>query len=198
MTGANSGAFASLAGLEAAMETGSDLAIDLAVKRVLMGHALMASFGGVPLFYMGDELGLTNDYSFKDEPAHAHDNRWMHRPKMDWATVNGIEKADNAQGWIWRGTRHIIARRKKVAAFAATNPTDILQFGHERVFGFARRGDAQTIVCLLNFTEVNQSVSAEAVSRAGAVRFHDLLADKPVDTSTGQVFVPPYAALWIA
>ena len=117
---------------------------------------------------------------------------------MDWTAVAAIEKADNAQGRIWRGTRHIIARRKIVGAFAATHPTDILQFGHERVFAFARRGDAQTVICLFNFTEVTQSVSAEAVSRAGAVRFHDLLADVPVDTSTGQVVLPPYAAMWIA
>ena len=64
----------------------------------------------------------------------------------------------------------------------------------------ASRGGAmhRRLSALFNFTEVNQSVSAEAVSRAGAVRFHDLLADKPVDTTTGQVFLPPYAALWIA
>ncbi|MGL4491068.1 MAG: alpha-amylase family protein, partial [Rhizobiaceae bacterium] len=39
----NSGSFASLAGLEAALETGSQSLIEFAVNRVLMGHALMAS-----------------------------------------------------------------------------------------------------------------------------------------------------------
>ncbi|MGL4488063.1 MAG: alpha-glucosidase C-terminal domain-containing protein, partial [Rhizobiaceae bacterium] len=194
----NSGSFASLAGLEAALETGSQSLIEFAVNRVLMGHALMASFGGVPLFYMGDELGLTNDYGFTDEPEHAHDNRWMHRPEMDWAIVKGIAKAQSAHGSIWRGTRHIIENRKTVPAFAATNPVDILQFGNPAVFAFARRGEAQTVVCLFNFTEINQSVSAEAISRAGAVRFHDLLDDAPVDTSTGQVLLAPYSAKWIA
>ena len=56
-----SGSFASLAGLEAALEAGDAAAADLAVQRMLMGHALIASFGGIPLIYMGDELALLND-----------------------------------------------------------------------------------------------------------------------------------------
>ena len=31
---------------------------------MLMGYALMCSFGGIPLLYMGDEVGLLNDYAF--------------------------------------------------------------------------------------------------------------------------------------
>ena len=36
-----------------------------------MGHALIASFGGIPLIYMGDELGMLNDYGYTDYPPHA-------------------------------------------------------------------------------------------------------------------------------
>ena len=81
----NSGSFASLAGLEAALQANDEAAIIIAVERMLIGFALIASFGGLPLLYMGDEIGLFNDYDFADEPAHAHDNRWMHRPNMKWA-----------------------------------------------------------------------------------------------------------------
>ena len=59
-------------------------AIDLAVQRILMGHALIAAFGGIPLIYMGDELAALNDYGYLDNPDHAHDSRWIHRPRMDW------------------------------------------------------------------------------------------------------------------
>ncbi len=79
----NSGTFASLAGLEAAKEAGDVEGITVAIHRILMGHALICSFGGLPLIYMGDEIGLTNDYGFSGKPAHAHDNRWLHRSAMD-------------------------------------------------------------------------------------------------------------------
>ena len=47
-----------------------------------MGHALVASFGGIPLIYMGDEIGLVNDLSFLADPERAADGRWMQRPAM--------------------------------------------------------------------------------------------------------------------
>lgn len=46
----NSGSFASLAGLEAALETGNAEAIDASIQRMLMGVALICSFGG----YLGN------------------------------------------------------------------------------------------------------------------------------------------------
>ena len=42
------------------------------------------AFGGLPLIYMGDELALRNDPAWAEDPAHADDTRWMHRPPMDW------------------------------------------------------------------------------------------------------------------
>ena len=41
-------------------------------------------YGGIPLFYYGDELGTLNDNSYLQDPAKADDNRWTHRPKIDW------------------------------------------------------------------------------------------------------------------
>lgn len=43
------GSFARLAGLEAALETGDRGAIDVAIARIRLSHALIASFGGIPL-----------------------------------------------------------------------------------------------------------------------------------------------------
>src|SRR3954469_22150555 len=79
-----SGTAASLAGLEAALEQGDEPAVELAIRRILLLHAFAFAHGGLPLVYMGDELGLRNDWSYGEEPGHREDNRWMHRPAMDW------------------------------------------------------------------------------------------------------------------
>jgi amylosucrase len=39
-----------------------------AIDRILMGHALIASWGGIPLIYMGDEIALLNDYGYTKVP----------------------------------------------------------------------------------------------------------------------------------
>src|SRR4051812_14665697 len=42
---------------------------ELAVRRILLLHAIAFAHGGLPLIYMGDELGLGNDRSYLDDPA---------------------------------------------------------------------------------------------------------------------------------
>ncbi|MEZ5580397.1 MAG: hypothetical protein R3F40_13870 [Candidatus Competibacteraceae bacterium] len=54
------------------------------MRRVLLLHAMMLAFNGIAMIYMGDELGLLNDPHYLDDPNLADDNRWIHRPRMDW------------------------------------------------------------------------------------------------------------------
>ena len=56
---------------------------------------MILGFGGLPVLWMGDEVGLLNDQGWADEPAHAADNRWVHRPRMPWpvpADTDGIRE----------------------------------------------------------------------------------------------------------
>ena len=84
-----SGSAASLAGLESALALGEPLAVDLAIARLTCAYAMVFGFGGLPLLYMGDELGMLNDHSYLDDPAKSADNRWVHRPAMDWSLAEG-------------------------------------------------------------------------------------------------------------
>ena len=51
------------------------------MRRILLLYAVAFAHGGLPLIYMGDELGLLNDATYLDDPHKADDNRWMHRPR---------------------------------------------------------------------------------------------------------------------
>jgi amylosucrase len=96
-----SGSLASLAGLEEALERGDDEAAALAVRRILMLHHLILTFGGIPLIYMGDEIGLRNDPAYAEDPDLAGDNRWLHRPRMDWTAAARRADPDSIEGWIF-------------------------------------------------------------------------------------------------
>jgi amylosucrase len=82
-----SGMAASLCGIDAALESGDPGELTAAIRRLESLYAVALSFGGIPLIYMGDELALCNDSGWDQDPAHRHDNRWMHRPVMDWAAA---------------------------------------------------------------------------------------------------------------
>ena len=193
----NSGSFASLAGLEAALDAKDDAAAETAVQRMLMGVALICSFGGLPLLYMGDEIGLLNDYSFTKVKEHAHDNRWLHRPKMDWKAVARARKGEGPQGKLFVGVKHIIARRKAVPHIAADVPTRIINLGNPALFCFARPSDDGTMLGLFNFTEKWTSISADQLRGLGITRFRDLLGEGDVPSPNGAVAVAPYGRLWL-
>lgn len=78
-----SGSLASLAGLERTLQIGNADEIELAIRRILLLHTVILSIGGIPLIYLGDEVGRLNDYSFRNEQIEAGDSRWVHRPQID-------------------------------------------------------------------------------------------------------------------
>ena len=66
-----SGTCASLAGLEKALNEETAVEVELALRRILLIHGIILTIGGIPLLYLGDEIGQLNDYSYYDDPAKA-------------------------------------------------------------------------------------------------------------------------------
>ena len=190
------GSFASLAGLEDGLESGDPARVQTAVARILLGHALIASFGGIPLIYMGDEIGLMNDASYAEEPDQAGDGRWMHRPRMDWSVVAALDKGGPA-ALIHQGTRAILAARRSTPELAAWVPTRILDLDNPGLFIFERAGDRRSLRCLFNFTETDQVMTAWALQLDPARPYRDLLSGKPLVLQDSAIRLPPYGVLWL-
>ena len=189
-----SGSFASLAGLEKARDAG---AVDLAVQRILMGHALIAGFGGIPLIYMGDELAVLNDYGCLNTPDHAHDSRWIHRPVMDWDVAAKRATDDTPSGRVFRGVKHILARRRATPALHAATPTRVLRTDLTGVFAVARLAPTGTVLCLYNFTENWLHLAQDWAHAQGVTAMHDALSDAAVTAAGGMIALPPYARVWL-
>jgi amylosucrase len=192
-----SGSFASLAGLERAMQANDQAGAEMAVQRMLMGHALIATWGGIPLIYMGDELALTNDHGYLANPDHAHDSRWIHRPKMDWALAEERQSGDTAASRVFWGTRTILSRRKSVPELHAAVPIRVVPSGNDAVLALQRLAPTGTLLALFNFTERWQLLGEGWARMLGASRMHDALSDHPVETHDGQIVLPPYARVWL-
>ena len=56
-----------------------------AVARLLLMYGVVFSSGGIPLIYLGDEVGTLNDPDYINDPGKAGDSRWVHRPARDAA-----------------------------------------------------------------------------------------------------------------
>jgi amylosucrase len=192
-----SGSFASLAGLEKAVAEGDEAGAALAVQRILLGHALIASFGGIPLIYMGDELAALNDYSYRDVPEHAHDSRWIHRPKMDWHAAHFRHSDTGPAGQVFAGTRHILARRKATPALHGGVPVEIADLGQPGLFAFRRIAPTGVLLGLFNMTEGWLHLPEHQARAQGVTHMYDALSEAAVETHHGQIALPPYARVWL-
>ncbi len=193
-----SGTAASLAGLERAQASGDPAAVDEAIARLLCAHALLFGFGGPPLLYMGDELGLLNDRTYTEVSDHADDNRWLHRPAMPWAVAAQRTDPTSVPGRLFAGIGHLVATRARLASMHAAVETTVHETGNSSVLTAVRRHAAGPMVQLYNMSEHWQQVDAGAVTRQGVgPDVLDQLSQARVDVGADTLWLPPYAAWWL-
>ena len=149
------GTTASLLGLEA--EPGP------AVDRILLAHSLAMSTGGVPLVYLGDEVGQLNDPHWRQEPGHGDDARWVHRPRRREADHERRHDLFSVQGRIFGGIRGMIAVRRRTPEFEGTT---LIPFDthNSHVLGYQRPGEHSLVLCLANVSDWSQFVTGETLS----------------------------------
>jgi amylosucrase len=158
-----SGTCASLAGLEKALTEEGPQEVEFAIRRILLIHGVILTVGGIPLLYLGDEIGTLNDYSYRSHPAHQHDSRWVHRPKADPQKYARRNDPSTIEGRIYLGLQELIQLRKSHGVFAC-GPLKVIQTGNEHVLGFIRENGKQRVAVLANFSERTQFVRAEALA----------------------------------
>jgi len=150
-----SGTCASLCGLERALDSGDGKAIEFALRRIELLHALISSLVGIPLIYSGDEIASLNDYSYEEVPEFAADNRWMHRPRLDWEVAARATRGEGNEGRILFFVRRCLRLRRSLPALAQDAPFEVLdsEEGLLAVLRIPRDREADPLLVLANFTE---------------------------------------------
>ena len=192
-----SGAGASLAGLERAQDAADERGVNLALQRLLLLHAVVVGFGGVPLLYMGDELALTNDYSFVEDPSHEADNRWVHRPRMDWARAERRGDPTTVEGRMFAGLRALIEARRKLPHLHAGLESRVRVSPNERVLMLTREHPVGRLVQVYNFSEEPQELPASVFAPYGWPVGVDRITGQRVPLAVDSVMLLPYARLWL-
>jgi amylosucrase len=188
--GRTSGMAASLAGLDVALEGGDPAAIDLAVRRILLLYSVVLSYGGLPLVYMGDEIGLRNDTGYLDDPETAGDNRWLHRPHMDWDAAARRRDPASIEGRLFAGLRTLIAARRERPVLHAAGSVEPFDTGNPHVFGYRRERDGRRFTALASFSELEQAVRSDARDPAAP-------AGRPPRRAGEYLVLPSYGYAWI-
>ena len=192
-----SGTLASLAGLELAQETGDGVLLEMAVRRILLCHALIFGYGGIPLIYMGDELGLPGDHSYLEDPNRRDDNRWMHRPHMDWEKAARRSSPGTVEHAIFSGIRALVEARKRTPHLHAATPVEVVDGLHPHVFSFVRPHPLGPLLALHNFTEEVRYASLQLPRGLGIASPVDRMSGHAPGTLGDDIELSPYEVLWL-
>ncbi len=196
-----SGSLASLAGLEAAISEKDTQKTDQAIDRIVMLHAVILSYGGIPMFYMGDEIGLLNDYSYMEDAAKKGDNRWIHRPRMNWEKADNRHNDKTIEARLFSRLRHLVQVRKETTVFADENNTYLMDVGNEHILAYSRYGQKDKIICVFNLNDHDEWFSLDVLRREGLKPENglmDLATGFTVDQPYQQVKLRPHEFHWIA
>jgi len=160
-----SGTCASLAGLEKALREEGPKEVELAIKRIALLYDMIMTLGGIPLIYLGDEIGTLNDYSYLDDPAHKDDSRWVHRPKTDWERYAKRHDPTTIEGQVYARMQAIIAFRKAHPELAG-GALETIESSNPAVLAFSRAyQDSPRLVIFANFSEQEQVISARVIEQ---------------------------------
>lgn len=193
-----SGTAAALCGISAARASGDAVALDTAVRRLLLGYGVVLGFPGIPLLYMGDELALDNDLSYLDDPELADDSRWMHRPAMPWALAERRQVPGTIEHRVFSGIHHMISIRRECAAMAAGGETNIHRYDDPGVLFWARSHRRHgRFAGVANVAERPASIPAESLHWAGLTQPIELLGSGSAIVA-GLLTLPPLSVSWFA
>ncbi|WP_187366821.1 alpha-amylase family protein [Nocardioides dongxiaopingii] len=188
-----SGTAASLAGLGAHRRDP-----DGAFARLYLGHAIIAGWGGVPVIWSGDELGLPNDPDWAAEPGHGDDNRWAHRPRVTGAALARRHDPATDEARVHSGIAHLMRTRRTLPQLHAGAPVEVLTDTDPGVLAVVRRHPSGVLVGLYNVTTSPRPFPLARLHDVGLARPLDALGGHAVTAGAdGVVWVPPYAAWWV-
>lgn len=181
-----SGTTASLCGLEDASAQ--------ALERILLAHSVVFSTGGIPLLYLGDEVGQLNDYQYAMEEGHEADSRWVHRPHYPGEQYEKRHDPTTPEGKIFGGLQRMISVRSATPEMAGTVLVDF-NTHNQGVLGYQRPGKGSAILVLANFSDEPQDIPATTLS-GFAPDAEDILSGSPLSLGGG-ITLTPRSYVWL-
>lgn len=186
-----SGTTASLAGLEQALEEKDKKKIELAIRRIHLLHGIILTIGGIPLIYIGDGVGILNDYDYEKSPEKIGDTRWIHRTKFDWDKIKERSDPDSVTGRLFNGLLKLLQLRERTQALSGSD-TEFADIGNDHILAYFRHYEDNSVFILANFSDGEQSIAGNRLRQLGLSKtITDVVGGKTI-TATQNLTLEPY------
>ncbi|MBU1568305.1 MAG: alpha-amylase family protein [Proteobacteria bacterium] len=199
-----SGSLASLVGLETALESQNQEAIDAAIKTIMLLHSMILSFGGIPLLYYGDAIGTLNSLEYLEDPSKAADNRWINRSSFDWQKAEKRHETGTVEHRIFSELKKLIALRKETVVFADFDNRTLVSVDNPNLLVFFRadpQNSRNRVLVVANFNIDPQMLQVNELKASGFFlqdRMKDLCSGSSIQAENDSIVILPLTCYWLA
>ena len=129
---------------------------DLAIRRMILAHAILLTFPGLPAIYFHSLFGSENDLEGVEKLKY---NRAINREKLSHQQLRTeVRKQGSVRNRIFEALIQIINVKKKEAAFDPYASFNVLEYKEEGLFGYSRGKRDALVYCIFNLTKKEKHI----------------------------------------
>lgn len=166
------------------------------LPRFICAHGIMLGLEGIPAFYIHSLFATPND---TQKMQASSNRRAINRHNWDYERLSTLlNQPDSLQHQAFNRLKLIISIRKKQKAFHPNATQFTLHFA-ESIFAFWRQSQdrSQSIFCIYNISDTEQSVALKDINLIETDAWHDLISGHPYEDPREEIVLQPYEFVWI-
>ena len=192
------GMFASLIGIEEANVQHANMLLELAVKRMNLINAILLFYQGAPMIYAGDDIGMTNDASYLDNPHKKDDSRWIHRPFYDWNLYEMIISNHEGIAKIYHDLKSFIKLRQTHPLLQPFVSQRALDIDHQDVIVLEKYKDNKHLFGIFNVTSRHITYDIKTLFDQKTLTLEkDLIQGRIISKNQSFISLAPYEVLYL-
>ena len=161
----------------------------MSINRILLLYGVIMTIGGIPLIYLGDEIGSLNDYSYQNDISIKDDSRWVHRSRLNKERFELRYNLDYPSGRIWQGVRKLIQIRKNYEIFSSVQ-TKVIDSKNPHIFAYSKFFESQKLLVLANFSEHDLILENTTFDSIGNCKYWTELLTRGIQKSDSIQLMP--------
>lgn len=193
-----SGSTAALIGIQKAFIENKKEDLAQALNRFKLLHGVIFFMRGIPLVYAGDEIGHLNNFDYLKDLEKREDNRWLHRPVMDWDKALLRKEKGTVEHVLFNTIANLSKRRKETQCLHGNAKETIISLKSNSIFCVEKTLKEENLLLVASFSSEFQMIFKKELSVKWQGKYF-----KEVISSTSYIYqgdiliIPPYGIFWL-
>jgi amylosucrase len=193
-----SGSTAALIGIQKSFIENKKEDLAHAINRFKLLHGVIFFLRGIPLVYAGDEIGHLNNFDYLKDTEKREDNRWLHRPFMDWNKAKLRNELGTVENVLFNIIANFSKRRKETQCLHGNAKETIISLKCNTIFCVEKSLKEENLLLVANFSCDFQLITKlELPEKWQGKSFKEVISSTSYLYQGDTLIIPPYGILWL-